>query len=418
VLVGKIEFDDLAYGIVLNVDDLKQAAFEEIAARYLLDQLSQQQMEILRRTINVDVTIAIAALGILGVVVVGQDNVIAVKVSNANDPNIAPFYSNHAPDWTKFGGLYRDVHLLVTNTLQVNPLDRGSAGIFIKQSGVSAASADLSITAEVRNGGGASRSATVKTVLVDKSGSIVKSMTSSAFTVGLLHALHAYRGKQACPAELAAAACEVEIGRLGEPIGKQDQYASAYGGLNYIRFLPDDSVDVETIELSQSARCEFESRLMLFSIGQERAASSILDEQTRNMSEPGKIALVTRMVEFASYFQRALRREQFEECGHWLNENWKLKRELANGISPPVVEQTYARAMAAGAAGGKLLGAGNSGFLLLYCHPGKQSEVREALKTLKEMPFRFSNAGSEVIFSDDQAASDTSGRENFMHLRQ
>lgn len=226
--------------------------------------------------------------------------------------------------------------------------------------------------------------------------------SSSAFTVGLLHALHAWQGERASAAELALAACEVEIDRLKEPIGKQDQYASAFGGLNLITFHADEAVDVEPITLDAAGRLEFQKRLMLFYLGQERPAGSILYEQSGNMSDPAMRARVDCMVELASRFQLALERKAFAECGELLNENWKLKRELADGVTNDLIEQVYSRAMQAGASGGKLLGAGSGGFLLLYCEPDQQDAVREALQEVREMPFRFSQAGSQVIFSNEQ----------------
>jgi D-glycero-alpha-D-manno-heptose-7-phosphate kinase len=225
--------------------------------------------------------------------------------------------------------------------------------------------------------------------------------SSSAFTVGLLHALHAHRGEQTSPAELAAAACNVEIQRLGEPIGKQDQYACAYGGLNFMRFHSNEDVEVEPIELGAQGQREFEARLLLFYLGQERSAGSILSEQSRNMSDPVMIGRVDRMVELTMRFRQALILRHFDECGDLLNQHWLLKRELADGISNDFVEHVYARAIGAGASGGKILGAGGGGFLLLYCQPELHEPVRRELSDLREMPFRFSTSGSRVIFADE-----------------
>jgi D-glycero-alpha-D-manno-heptose-7-phosphate kinase len=225
--------------------------------------------------------------------------------------------------------------------------------------------------------------------------------SSSAFTVGLLHALHAYQGEQTSPAELAAAACNVEIDRLGEPIGKQDQYACAFGGINFIRFHADEQVNVEPIGLDAQDASAFERNLLLFYLGQERSAGSILSQQSQNMLDPAKWSRVDRMVELAERFRSALELRCFDDCGDLLNEHWLLKRELADGISNDFVEQVYTKAMCSGASGGKLLGAGGGGFLLLYCKPESQASVRRELSGLREMPFRFSSAGSRVIFSDE-----------------
>ncbi len=225
--------------------------------------------------------------------------------------------------------------------------------------------------------------------------------SSSAFTVGLLHALEAHGGRTASASDLAAAACDVEINRLAEPIGKQDQYASAFGGLSFIKFNPDDSVEVQAVVMKPNIKQQFERRLMMFYVGQERSSGAILSEQTENMNDPAMAARVGRMVELAGRFRTALESSRLEECGDLLHENWKLKRELAEGVSSAYVDEIYARALASGASGGKLLGAGTGGFLLLYCEPERQESVRCNLKELREMPFRFSEKGSQVIFCDN-----------------
>ncbi len=231
--------------------------------------------------------------------------------------------------------------------------------------------------------------------------------SSSAFTVGLLHALEARDGRNASASSLAAAACEVEINRLGEPIGKQDQYASAFGGLNYIQFNSDDSVEVQSVAMKPGVLGQLERRLMMFYLGQERSAGAILTEQSANMNDPEMAARVGRMVELARDFRRALESGGLDECGNLLNENWELKRRLAGGVSSEYVDEIYARALASGASGGKLLGAGRGGFLLLYCEPERQETVRCSLKELREMPFRFSEGGSQVIFSDSSEGENT-----------
>ncbi|HZU24668.1 MAG TPA: galactokinase [Bryobacteraceae bacterium] len=225
--------------------------------------------------------------------------------------------------------------------------------------------------------------------------------SSSSFTVGLLHALRAWYGEPATAEELARSACEVEIGRLGQPIGKQDQYAAAYGGMNFIRFYPDESVSVDPILLPPEAEQEFSQRLLMFYLGQERQASDILEEQARNMADEAKFSRVREMAALAEEFRTALLRHCFTACGELMNEGWRLKRELAGGISNDLVESTYQRAMAAGATGGKVLGAGGGGFLLLYCEPRRQERLRAALADLREMPFRFSPEGSRVIYADN-----------------
>ena len=224
--------------------------------------------------------------------------------------------------------------------------------------------------------------------------------SSSSFAVGLLHALHAHRHEVVSAEDLARAACQVELVRLKEPIGKQDQYAAAYGGLNYLRFNSDETVQVEPIALDAGGRGEFERRLLLFYIGQEHKAGEILAEQSRNMADDAKFGLVTRMVEIAERFRAALERRQFGECGLLLDENWRLKRRLASGVSNERIEAIYEQALESGATGGKLLGAGGGGFLLLYCEPEHQARLRARLAELREMPVHFSDSGSTVLYSD------------------
>jgi D-glycero-alpha-D-manno-heptose-7-phosphate kinase len=226
--------------------------------------------------------------------------------------------------------------------------------------------------------------------------------SSSAFTVCLLHALYALAGQNPSAGELAKTSCEIEIDRVGEPIGKQDQYATAFGGLNCIRFHPDESVEVVPINCSSETRHELESRLMLFYTGGERAASSILQEQGRNMSQPDKFSAVVEMTKLAEELYLSLERNQIDSFGEILHTGWMLKSKLARDITNSAIESNYKLAREAGAEGGKLLGAGSGGFLLLYCRQDKQSQVREALAHLQEMPFAMSNEGSQVIHNDGQ----------------
>jgi D-glycero-alpha-D-manno-heptose-7-phosphate kinase len=226
--------------------------------------------------------------------------------------------------------------------------------------------------------------------------------SSSAFTVCLLHALYALAGRNATADELAKTSCHIEIDRAGEPIGKQDQYATAFGGLNCIRFHPDESVEVIPIDCSKKTREELESRLMLFYTGGERAASSILQEQGRNMSQPDKFSAVVEMTKLAEELFTSLKRNRIDSFGEILHAGWVLKSKLARDITNNTIESNYRLAREAGAEGGKLLGAGSGGFLLLYCRQDKQSQVRDALAHLQEMPFRMSHEGSQVIHNDGQ----------------
>jgi len=224
--------------------------------------------------------------------------------------------------------------------------------------------------------------------------------SSSAFTVGLLHALWARSGKRPSAQELATAACEIELQRAKEPIGKQDQFAAAYGGLNYIQFRPDETVEVHPVKCSAKTKEELSRRLMLFYIGLERPAASILSEQGRNMADKDKFRSVQKMVELATELRNALEKDNLDSFGDILDQGWKLKRGLASGITNDVVETNYRAAQEAGAAGGKLLGAGSGGFLLLSCEPAKQQQVRSALAGLREMSVTLTVSGSEVVHND------------------
>ena len=224
--------------------------------------------------------------------------------------------------------------------------------------------------------------------------------SSSAFTVGLLHALYARSGRDPSAHELATAACEIELERVAAPIGKQDQFAAAYGGMNFIQFHPDGGVELHPVECSAQTRDELAGRLMLFYVGQDRPAASILTEQARNMADKEKFRSVEQMVELAKGLRAALENEDVDSFGDILDQGWRLKRGLATGITNDVVESNYRLAREAGAAGGKLLGAGAGGFLLLSCRREKQRDVREALAALREMRFTLTQEGSQVVHND------------------
>jgi D-glycero-alpha-D-manno-heptose-7-phosphate kinase len=234
--------------------------------------------------------------------------------------------------------------------------------------------------------------------------------SSSAFTVGLLHALYSRSGARLSAHQLATAACEIELERVAAPIGKQDQFAAAYGGLNFIQFHSDGNVEVHPVKCSEKTRADLSSRLMLFYIGQERPAASILTEQARNMADKEKFRSVQQMVELASALRAALEKDNLDSFGDILDHGWQLKRGLATGITNDVVESNYRLAREAGATGGKLLGAGAGGFLLLTCRPEKQKPVRQALAALREMPFALTMEGSQVVHNDGRNDGRTDGR--------
>jgi len=226
--------------------------------------------------------------------------------------------------------------------------------------------------------------------------------SSSSFTVGLLHNMYVRAGKYVTKEQLAAEACDIEIGRLKEPIGKQDQYAAAFGGLNIIKFNPNGTVEVEPIHIKMETYKELQQNLLMFYIGSQRKTSDILKEQNENMADQDKVAILKEMVKLVWKLRDSLYMGDLEEFGNLLHQNWLLKQQLASKISNQEINDLYKKARDAGAGGGKVLGAGGGGFLLLYCEKEKQAGLREALKGLKELQFKFEYEGSKVIYIGDE----------------
>jgi len=223
--------------------------------------------------------------------------------------------------------------------------------------------------------------------------------SSSSFTVGLLHNLSAYTGKYVTKEDLGAGACRVEIDLLKGPIGKQDQYAAAYGGLNVIEFHPDGSVTVDPVYLKPEVRSRLNSNLKLYYIGNQRSASAILAEQKKNTSDQDKFNALSRMVDLVYELKQALIEGDLNAFGEMLHENWMLKQSLASGITNPRINTLYDAARNAGALGGKLLGAGGGGFMLFYVPEKNHTAVDQAMLDLDAEPFAFSmeTDGSKVI---------------------
>ncbi len=223
--------------------------------------------------------------------------------------------------------------------------------------------------------------------------------TSSAYTVGLIHALYAYQGKYCSQERIAREACETEIDKLGEPIGKQDQYGTALGGLKFIRFREDDSVEVEPLMLRSSLREALDENLLLFYTGMTHSAGEILREQSANVtSAEDKFRNLVKMTELAYELREVLIKENLDRFGEILHENWQLKRQLAGKVSNSIIDKYYDLALSNGALGGKLLGAGGGGFLLFYCPKENQPRLRSALYDLVELPFRMEQSGTKVIY--------------------
>ena len=221
--------------------------------------------------------------------------------------------------------------------------------------------------------------------------------SSSSFAVGLLHALHAFRGLHRSAEDLAAQACHLELDVLKEPIGKQDQYAAAFGGLRRYTFNSDDTVSVDPIICSEDVKTRLFEHLLFFYVGGSREARQILKEQSDQTEN--KLEYLDRIRDLTDRFQEVLVAGQpISELGEILHESWLCKRKLASNVSNERVDDLYEVARRSGAIGGKLLGAGQAGFLMLFCPPSRQASVRERLKDLREMPFAFESEGSKIVY--------------------
>ncbi len=220
--------------------------------------------------------------------------------------------------------------------------------------------------------------------------------SSSSFTVGLLHALYAFKGETVTPNVLAEEACRIEIDRLGEPIGKQDQYIAAYGGLQFIQFCRDDRVRVEPVLCSKETYRELDRRLIVFFTGITRSAREVLERQSKRAET--NLPALAELCDIARRMRDVITRgEELEEFGRLLDASWRVKKSLECTISRPAIDGIYERGLAAGAVGGKLLGAGGGGFLLFYCEPGRQDALRSALTDLTEVSFAFSPHGTRIV---------------------
>ena len=222
--------------------------------------------------------------------------------------------------------------------------------------------------------------------------------SSSSFTVGLLHALYGYRGDKVSKAQLAHEACEIEIDILQEPIGKQDQFAAAHGGLNMIRFAPNGEVQVEPIIMEKKAHKQLQNNLLLFYTGTTRNTSDILRNQKFNtINDQEKFNTLVQMTELVEIASKCLCESDLNGFAKTLDDNWMLKKTLSNKISTTGIDDLYSLAKNNGALGGKILGAGGGGFLLLYCEPENQHKLRKSLSKLKEVQFKFDNTGSTLL---------------------
>lgn len=229
--------------------------------------------------------------------------------------------------------------------------------------------------------------------------------SSSTYTVGLLNSLYGHDGQQVGAERLAQEACLIEIERCKKPIGKQDQYIAAYGGLQFIRFNPDESVFVDPVICSPETKKRLQQSLLLLYTGLTRSADSILQEQSLNTENDGeKRKSLRRMTLLAEDLRDALVEDDLDGFGEVLHQGWMEKRRLASGISNPKIDEWYQVARINGAIGGKILGAGGGGFILLYAHPEHFPEIMRALPELKPVSFKFEPQGSKIIYVEENGS--------------
>ncbi|MEM4258732.1 MAG: GHMP kinase [Candidatus Thermoplasmatota archaeon] len=219
--------------------------------------------------------------------------------------------------------------------------------------------------------------------------------SSSSFAVGLLNALYTYKHEHKGAEVLAREAAHIEIDLLHEPIGKQDQYAAAYGGLNHIRFNADDTVFVNPIVLKKTVKAELDKNLLLFYTGVHRQARTILSESKNNM--PYLSSEVDMIRDLAEEMAASLRQNDLSRFGEILHQAWEVKKKTGK-VTNPEIDHLYEKARSAGALGGKILGAGGGGFLLMYCEQERQENVRRALAPLREEEFHLEPQGSRIIY--------------------
>lgn len=223
--------------------------------------------------------------------------------------------------------------------------------------------------------------------------------SSSSYVVGVLHALYAFKGQHVSAEKLAQDACRIEIEILKKPIGKQDQYAAAYGGFNYLQFNPDESVYIDPIICQFGTKERLEKNLLLLYTGITRSSDTILAKQSRNMREDSQMQKVmAQMVTIADEMHASLRKNKLSTFGDLLDENWRLKKQMADTISSPKIDGWYAVAKKNGAIGGKLLGAGGGGFLLFYAPQKYHRKIIKTLPMLRPTEISFEPQGSKIIF--------------------
>lgn len=220
--------------------------------------------------------------------------------------------------------------------------------------------------------------------------------SSSTVTVGALHAMYAHKRQLVLSEKLASEACEIERDILQSPIGLQDQYIAAYGGLRYIEFCQDGSIIPHPLNLDSTTLRRLNDNLILFFTGKTRKADHILAEQRANIQQ--RLRVLGEMKDIACQAKDELLQGNVDAIGMLLHESWMLKKQLASQVSNSYIDEMYEAARKAGAVGGKIAGAGGGGFMLLYCRNGTQEEVRHKLRHLQELPFKMGQDGSKIIF--------------------
>lgn len=224
--------------------------------------------------------------------------------------------------------------------------------------------------------------------------------SSSSYTVGLLNALNAFKSEPADIYKIASDACEIEINKCKEPIGKQDQFAAAFGGLKMYEFMPDESVQVLDINCSNSFKEIFDQSSISFYLGKTRSASKILEVQTKVSNDKDKKLILRRMAGIAREFKTGIEASNFEYLTDLMNENWELKKSMTSDISNSFIDDVYIAGIKSGAKAGKLLGAGGGGFVTFLAPKEVHSNIRKSLNKLKEVSLKMENYGSRIIYNE------------------
>jgi D-glycero-alpha-D-manno-heptose-7-phosphate kinase len=222
--------------------------------------------------------------------------------------------------------------------------------------------------------------------------------SSSSFTIGLLNALHSNCGRYVNAERLAQESCHIELERLGEPIGKQDAYTVAFGGVNLIRFHPDDTVEGKQIALPQWVIDELRAHLLFFHWGVPRSGSGPGRQSIDLVTSSAKSLAMSEMVGLAEAGFTELSEGRIERFGGLLHANWRITEEMTIGISHPIIREAYLAARVAGAEGGRFLDSGGDGYLMLFAPPARRAAIAEALRGLRQVPLRFPSQGSQIIF--------------------